>query len=314
MLSRHLLHPVIGSDPSSARTVATERGASVQSQNVRSDENAAPVVTEHRTGIVFCNIDWKRSRHISNRATIRNLQQLEETIHSIVRNCSPSVLALCEVCATGQGMAEIQMHEIVDAICASWRAATNRPVDLANSWDQEQPYLTLWDRGEIQCFDFRILPNLVEEQPLRTAQAFGCRAMGAASAAAFDVVNVHLASSIKHVLTDARRSEALQVILRSPSSRGNGLRLGQGRCVIGGDMNTPAILMSALLRHSFTQGHLQLPFTEVRMIRGRRELHGDLVVAIGVEAVPGNRNAANHDPEHDPVAIEVAMHRAPAAG
>ena len=120
MLSRHLLHPVIGSDPSSAGTVATERGASVQSQNARSDENAAPVATEHRTRIVFCNIDWKRSRHISNKATIRNLQQLEETIHSIVRNCSPSVLALCEVGETGQGMAEIQMHEIVDAICATW--------------------------------------------------------------------------------------------------------------------------------------------------------------------------------------------------
>ena len=264
-------------------------------------------------GIVFCNIDWKRTRHASIKSTRRNLQQLQETIQSIVRNCTPSVLALCEVGETGRGMAEIEMHEIIDAICTSWKAATTRSVDLASSWDQQQPYLTLWNRSEIQCFEFKILRNLVEDQPLRTAQAFGCRAMSAAAAAEFDVVNVHLASSTKHVLTDARRTEALHVILRSPSCRGNELRLGQGRCLIGGDMNTSAMLMSSLLKLSLAHAHLQLPLTQVRMIRGRRELHGDLVIAIGMEAVSGNRNAVNHDPKHDPVAIEVGMHRATAA-
>ena len=122
-------------------------------------------------GIVFCNIDWKRTRHASIKSTRRNLQQLQETIQSIVRNCTPSVLALCEVGETGRGMAEIEMHEIIDAICTSWKAATTRSVDLASSWDQQQPYLTLWNRSEIQCFEFKILRNLVEDQPLRTAQA-----------------------------------------------------------------------------------------------------------------------------------------------
>ena len=75
-------------------------------------------VTEHshntEVNIVFINIDWKKSRHNTQKTTVKNLASLHRTIISVVQQMRPAVICMCEVGNAGRTLSADQMRLLVD--------------------------------------------------------------------------------------------------------------------------------------------------------------------------------------------------------
>ena len=71
------------------------------------------IATEHlqnsAVNVVFINIDWKASRHSSEKTLAKNLRLLDATISSVVRKMSPALICLCEVGVASQPLNAAQM-------------------------------------------------------------------------------------------------------------------------------------------------------------------------------------------------------------
>ena len=291
--------------------------------------------------LVFCNIDWKTSRH-NETARKKNLRILDSTVASIVQFMEPAVLCLSEVGQAGQGMSTIQLDEMVQVIYAAWIRKSDGSPELENA--RAPAYLTIWDKKRITCFAFHRIVGLVAEHPSRTAQAFVCRRSGlqpdAQAKDAVSVVNAHFAAGTEK-LTDERRKQSLKKCLGTPfailpkanaTELANGLPAydpayglttlpssyhsigptkGASRCILGGDMNTQPGLMSALLGTLRNDNILTATTSQTQFAEGVHKKHGDLVVCFQVdlrptEALPNDwRLAENHDPMHDPVLVSI---------
>ena len=270
--------------------------------------NANAVATEHGgVPITFVNIDWKRSRHNPrNRGTpLRNLTLLKTTITSIVRNHRPAIICLCEVGECGAGMTDAHMEVLVQTITEAWQnaEAENNVADtersatkLATAWSSGHPYLTIWDRSQVECFKFRVVKVWLQD-PERVAQVFGIKAPGLQA----DVVNIHSPASAKRALTGPARKGILATLLKCHSAYHSGT-IGQGSSILGGDMNTGhdtlSLIMGSLkhLLQSDAKFHFHIP---------RNAEHGDLAICINVDTLNAFHEAENHDPRHIPVGMRV---------
>ena len=100
-----------------------------------SASSAWAAATEHGTGpllprtaganIIFCNIDWKRSRHTNPASTKRNLTVLAETTSSIVTKMKPAVICCCEVGTAMSPMTNEQMSAMALAMRKAWYEAAS---------------------------------------------------------------------------------------------------------------------------------------------------------------------------------------------
>ena len=132
--------------------------------------SAWAAATEHGTGplpqttaganIIFINIDWKRSRHTNPASTKRNLTVLANTTSSIVTNMKPAVICCCEAGTAMSPMTREQMSAMAHAMREAWEeAATERPA-ISFLFEDDAPYLTIWDDNRCKCTHGRILKKV----------------------------------------------------------------------------------------------------------------------------------------------------------
>ena len=162
-------------------------------------------------------------------------------------------------------------------------------------FEADAPYLTIWDAKRCKCTQGRILKDVYHVPGhRRTAQAFLCTMPGECDEEGIDVVNVH-APSGDPKLTDAQRFQLMQNLLQSSSKTRANTQIGEGRFLIGGDMNTKEMALGQNLAKLKRQGILK---TNVEVMVPLNGQHGDICVVGGFTTTMVQERARNHDPKH----------------
>ena len=197
-------------------------------------------------------------------------------------------------------MTREQMSAMADAVRKAWEeAATERPA-ISFLFEDDAPYLTIWDNNRCKCTHARILRNVYNVPGhRRMAQAFLCTIPGESDEEGIDIVNVH-APSGDPKLTDKQRFQLIRNLLQSSSKTRANRLIGEGRFLIGGDMNTGEVPLGQILDKLHGQGTLK---TKAEVMLPRNGQHGDLCVVGGFTTTMVQENATNHDPQHVPYGI-----------
>ena len=250
--------------------------------------------------IIFVNIDWKRGRHENPSCTRKNLKILADTTSSIVTNMKPAVICCCEVGTAKHPMTMEEMSAMAQAMREAWEgAATEHPV-ISFLFEDDAPYLTIWDDSRCNCTHGRILEKVYYVPGhRRTAQAFLCTMPGDTDEEGIDVVNVHAPSGTPK-LTDEQRFQLVQNLLQSSSRSKANRSIGESKFLLGGDMNTDEMPLGQILDTLKKQGILK---TNVETMMPLDAQHGDICVVGGFTTTIVKERARNHDPKHVPYGI-----------
>ena len=252
------------------------------------------------TNIIFVNIDWKRSRHDNEESIHRNMTKLADTISSIVTSLKPGVICCCEVGEATNPMTKEMMSAVADTIRKAWEASATEHPAISFLFKEGAPYLTIWDDNQCKCKHGRILENVYDVPGhRRNAQAFLCIMPGESDEECIDVVNVH-APSGKPRLTDSQRYQLIQNLLQSSSMARADTRIGEGKFLLGGDMNTTEMCFSLILNKLRSRGILK---TSSEMLFPMWGKSGDMCVVGGFTTTLVPARARNHDPQHEPYGI-----------
>ena len=124
--------------------------------------------------LIFGNIDWKQSRHDTQRAERNNLHILERTVLSIVQNMQPAVLCFCEVGVASIPLRDREMRLLTELVKQTWSAAAteHRNPDIRFHYEDGSSYLTAWDANQCDCKHFTIMQDIFAHREPRTAQLF----------------------------------------------------------------------------------------------------------------------------------------------
>ncbi|MCH2143455.1 MAG: hypothetical protein MK077_10735, partial [Phycisphaerales bacterium] len=252
--------------------------------------------------IIFVNIDWKTSRHNSEKNTKRNLTLLADTTSRIVTNMKPAVICCCEVGTAMEPMTWHQMLAMANAMREAWEnaSAPEHPA-IECLFESDAPYLTIWDDNRCQCTHGRIMQDVykVKSPHRRMAQAFLCTMPGEGDEEGIHVVNVH-APSGRPSLTDNQRLQLIQTVVESKHMTRAKRSIGDGRFLIGGDMNTSldkfAQILPKLRHRNILKG-------DIDVMAPPNGKHGDLCVVGGFTPTIVQESADNHDPMHVPYGI-----------
>ena len=137
-----------------------------------------------------------------------------------------------------------EMSVIVQAMREAWEEAATEYPAISFHFEDDAPYLTIWDANLCKCTHERILENVYNVQDhQRKAQAFLYTMPGDTDEEGIDVVNVHAPSGTPK-LTDAQRFQLLKNLLQSSSRTKANKSIGEGRFLIGGDMNSNEITLT----------------------------------------------------------------------
>ena len=250
--------------------------------------------------IIFVNIDWKRDRHNSAKATKRNLKQLTDTTSSIVTSMKAAVICCCEAGTAILPMSSQEMSDMADAMREAWEKATTEFPAISFHFEDGAPYLTIWDGNRCKCTHAQILKDVytVPRQP-RTAQAFLCTMPGDGDEEGINVVNVHAPSGTPR-LTDTQRFDLIQNLLQSSSMITAKKSIGESRFLIGGDMNTNEGSLGQIFKTLEIKGILKKKYEVMVPLDGK---HGDICVVGGFTTSTVTERARNHDPQHVPYGI-----------
>ena len=193
-----------------------------------------------------------------------------------------------------------QMFDLADTIRIAWEAAATEHPDIAVLFEVDAPYLTICDGNRCECKRHRILENVYDVPGhLRKAQAFLCIMPGENDEEGIDIVNVH-APSGKPKLTDSHRYHLIRNLLQSSSMAIPTKQIGEGRFVLGGDMNTIELGLSQILNKLRSFGILK---TSNEVLSPKWGKHGDMCVVGGFTTTLVQGRARNHDPQHEPYGI-----------
>ena len=193
-----------------------------------------------------------------------------------------------------------QMFDLADTIRTAWEAAATEHPDIAVLFEVDAPYLTIWDGNRCECKHGRILENVYDVPGhRRKAQAFLCIMPGENDEEGIDIVNVH-APSGKPKLTDSHRYHLIRNLLQSSSMARPTKQIGEGRFVLGGDMNTIELGLSQILNKLRSIGILK---TSHEVLSPKWGKHGDMCVVGGFTTTLVRARARNHDPQHEPYGI-----------
>ena len=194
-------------------------------------------------------------------------------------------------------MTREQMVAMAHAMREAWEGAATedgaeRPA-ISCLFEDGAPYLTIWDDNRCQCKHGRILENVYNVQGQRRhAQAFLCTLPGEGDEEGIDVVNVHAPSGVPK-LTDKQRFQLMRNLLQSSSRTRANRPIGEGRFLIGGDMNTAKSSLGQILNQLRGYGHLN---TNVEVMVPLNGKHGDICVVGGFTTTMAQETADNHDP------------------
>ena len=226
-------------------------------------------------------------------STKRNLTVLANTTSAVVTKMKPAVICCCEVGTAMSPMTMEQMSAMANAMREAWEeAATERPT-ISFLFEDDAPYLTIWDDNRCQCKHGRILENVYNVQRQRRhAQAFLCTLPGEGDEEGMDVVNVHAPSGDTQ-LTDKQRFQLIRNLLQSSSKTRANRPICEGRFLIGGNMNTDELPLGQILNQLRDQGILK---TKVEVMVPLDGKHGDICVAGGFTTTMVQERARNHDP------------------
>ena len=197
-------------------------------------------------------------------------------------------------------MTREQMSAMAHAMRKAWEeAATERPA-ISFLFEDDAPYLTIWDDNRCKCTHGRILQNVYNVPGhRRMAQAFLCTIPGESDEEGIDVVNVHAPSGTPK-LTDRQRFQLIRTLLQSSSMTRANRPIGEGRFLFGGDMNTDEIPLGQILDKLKSQGILKTDMEVMVPLDGQ---HGDICVVGGFKTTMVQERACNHDPKHVPYGI-----------
>ena len=197
-------------------------------------------------------------------------------------------------------MTREEMSAMAHAMRTAWEeAATERPA-ISFLFEDDAPYLTIWDDNRCKCTHGRTLKDVYNVTGhRRMAQAFLCTIPGESDEEGIDVVNVH-APSGNPKLTDAQRFQLIRNLLQSSSMTRANRPIGEGRFLIGGDMNTDEVPLGQILDKLQGQGILK---TNVEVMVPLNGKHGDICVVGGFTTTMVQERARNHDPQHVPYGI-----------
>jgi hypothetical protein len=193
-----------------------------------------------------------------------------------------------------------QMFAVADTIRIAWEAAATQHPAISFLFEDDAPYLTIWDGNRCKCKHGRILENVYDVPGhRRKAQAFLCIMPGENDEEGIDVVNVHVPSG-KVRLTDSQRYHLIRNLLQSSSMARANKQIGEGRFLLGGDMNTDEVCLSQILNKLRSLGILQTSNEVLSPTWGK---HGDTCVVGGFTTTLVRGRARNHDPQHEPYGI-----------
>ena len=193
-----------------------------------------------------------------------------------------------------------QMFDLADTIRTAWEAAATEHPDIEVLFEVDAPYLTIWDGKCCECKRHQILENVYNVPGhRRKAQAFLCIMPGENDEEGIDIVNVH-APSGKPKLTDSHRYHLIRNLLQSSSMARPNQQIGEGRFVLGGDMNTSELGLSQILNKLRSFGILK---TSNEVLSPKWGKHGDMCVVGGFTTTLVQGRARNHDPQHEPYGI-----------
>ena len=193
-----------------------------------------------------------------------------------------------------------QMFDLADTIRTAWEAAATEHPDIEVLFEVDAPYLTIWDGKCCECKRHQILENVYNVPGhRRKAQAFLCIMPGENDEEGIDIVNVH-APSGKPKLTDSHRYHLIRNLLQSSSMAIPTKQIGEGRFVLGGDMNTIELGLSQILNKLRSFGILK---TSNEVLSPKWGKHGDMCVVGGFTTTLVQGRARNHDPQHEPYGI-----------
>ena len=193
-----------------------------------------------------------------------------------------------------------QMFDLADTIRTAWEAAATEHPDIEVLFEVDAPYLTIWDGKCCECKRHQILENVYNVPGhRRKAQAFLCIMPGENDEEGIDIVNVH-APSGKPKLTDSHRYHLIRNLLQSSSMARPNKQIGEGRFVLGGDMNTSELGLSQILNKLRSFGILK---TSNEVLSPKWGKHGDMCVVGGFTTTLVQGRARNHDPQHEPYGI-----------
>ena len=151
--------------------------------------------TAMSANLVFINIDWKKSKHQTQKALKRNMKILGNTIRNVVHEMNPTAICMCEVGAEKSPLTEEQMQQVADQSIHAWKEAVTEGLEIRSMFQVGAPYMTVYIEGPIQCSNPRTLNDLYYANgESRTAQTFLCRGPGHITV---DVINVHAPSGKK---------------------------------------------------------------------------------------------------------------------
>ena len=106
---------------------------------------------------------------------------LAETTSDIVTKMKPAVICCCEVGTAASPMTREQVEAMVDAMRNAWEEAATKHPAISFLFEDDAPYLTIWDDNRCKCTHGRILKNVYHVPGhRRTAQAFLCTMPGVA--------------------------------------------------------------------------------------------------------------------------------------
>ena len=93
--------------------------------------------------IVFINIDWKDSRHATEKSTRRNLNLLANTIDDVVRKMRPAMICMVEVGVSHQPLTLPHMEQVRDQVLTTWRRRANENARIRIMFEVGHPYMTV---------------------------------------------------------------------------------------------------------------------------------------------------------------------------
>ena len=207
----------------------------------------------------------------------------------------PAVICCCEVGTAMLPMTRDQMSEMAQTMTEAWELAATEHPEISALFEDDAPYLTLWDANLCRCTHGRILQDVYDVTGhRRTAQAFLCTMPGDTDEDGIDVVNVHAPSGTTK-LTDCQRLQLIERLLQSSSSTNANKPIREGRFLVGGDMNATSLTLSGILN--------KLHVSNVEIMFPMNAKHGDICLVGGFKATMLRRIAINHDSQHVPYGI-----------
>ena len=197
-------------------------------------------------------------------------------------------------------MTRQHMLEMADAMRIAWEETATEHPAISFLFEDDAPYLTIWDDNRCKCTHGRILQNVYNVPGhWRMAQAFLCTIPGESDEEGIDVVNVH-APSGDPKLTNPQLFHLMRNLLQSSSMTRVNRLIGKSRFIIGGDMNTDEIILGQILYKLQCQGILKTNIEVMVPLNGE---HGDICVVGGFTTTTVKERACNHDHHHVPYGI-----------